>query len=99
MEAAGAFLQIPFLLAPSPRAAELSVVGCLCFASGLGLIISTYKRKSPVCWSQLVLTILFLRLAFPPGERRFGIDGFRAVLKACVCAVLSVFVGVYLQQL
>lgn len=36
-------------------------LGCWCILAGLGVIISTYKRKSIVCWSQLVLTLELLR--------------------------------------
>lgn len=43
--------------------AELSLrMGCWFILVGLGMIVSTRKRKSPVCWSQTVLCLELLRV-------------------------------------
>lgn len=43
--------------------AELSLrMGCWFILAGLGMIVSTRKRKSPVCWSQTVLCLELLRI-------------------------------------
>jgi len=36
-------------------------VGACFILAGLGIIASTHKRKSPICWSQALLTIELLR--------------------------------------
>ena len=42
---------------------ELSLrMGCWFILAGLGMIVSTRKRKSPVCWSQTVLCLELLRM-------------------------------------
>ena len=41
---------------------ELSLrAGCWFILMGLGMIVSTRKRKSPICWSQAVLCLELLR--------------------------------------
>lgn len=43
--------------------AELSLrMGCWFILGALGMIVSTRKRKSPVCWSQTVLCLELLRV-------------------------------------
>ena len=114
VEAAGALLQLPLIWrrlreatrrrgaarAKAPgAAATLSVVGGWCFLAALGLIVSTYKRRSPVCWSQAVLSELYLLLAFPryPGKKgRPG--GARAALVGLVSFAAGVAAGRELQQ-
>ena len=80
-------------------AATLSVVGGWCFLAALGLIVSTYKRRSPVCWSQAVLSELYLLLAFPryPGKKG-GPGGARAALVGLVSFAAGVAAGRELQQ-
>jgi len=52
--------------------AELSLrMGCWFILAGLGMIVSTRKRKSPVCWSQTVLCLELLRIR--GGNSAFGI--------------------------
>mmetsp|Transcript_55745 Transcript_55745/g.161477 ORF Transcript_55745/g.161477 Transcript_55745/m.161477 type:complete len:168 (-) Transcript_55745:81-584(-) len=36
-------------------------LGCLLILAGLGIIVSTSKRKSPICWSQALFTLELLR--------------------------------------
>ena len=73
IEAVGARMQIPWCSlgfsdtkgGPSRSAQTNSVHGCHLFAVALDLILSTDKRRGPICWSQLGLTVVFLILAFP----------------------------------
>lgn len=47
----------------SKGGAELSLrMGCWFILAALGMIVSTRKRKSPVCWSQTVLCLELLRI-------------------------------------
>ena len=114
VEAAGALLQLPLVwrrLREATRrrgaarakaggaAAKLSIVGGWCFLAALGLIVSTYKRRSPVCWSQAVLSELYLLLAFPrkPGPKG-GPGAKRAALGGLVSFIAGVAGGRELQQ-
>ena len=75
VEGTGALLQLPLILSdgpggifashaphPSSLAFRASVMGALLFLAALGLILSTYKRKGPVCWTQAALSVAYLAL-------------------------------------
>mmetsp|Transcript_21060 Transcript_21060/g.56128 ORF Transcript_21060/g.56128 Transcript_21060/m.56128 type:complete len:150 (-) Transcript_21060:8-457(-) len=104
IEAVGAVMQIPWCSlgfsdpkrGPSRYAQTWSVYGCYLFAVALGLILSTYKRRGPVCWSQLGLTVVYLILAFP----RLSLESswFRPVSITLCLALVAALAGTQLQS-
>ena len=99
IEAVGAGMQIPWCSlgfsdpkgGPSRSAQTNSVHGCYLFAVALGLILSTYKRRGPVRWSQLGLTVVYLILAFP---QRW----LRPVSMTLCLALVAALAGTQLQS-
>jgi hypothetical protein len=77
IEAVGAVLQLPavagrYIYVPANDHATLSMIGGLFFMAGLGLIVSTEKAKSPICWSHAFLTWVYLYVSFPRSWSAIG---------------------------
>eukprot|EP00933_Yihiella_yeosuensis_P045379 TRINITY_DN4074_c1_g3_i4.p1 TRINITY_DN4074_c1_g3~~TRINITY_DN4074_c1_g3_i4.p1 ORF type:complete len:162 (-),score=10.39 TRINITY_DN4074_c1_g3_i4:60-545(-) len=63
-------------------------LGAWLILSALGMIVSTYKRKSPVCWSQAFLTLELLRSR----------GGNPLVVSGIVALVVGTIGGLLLQK-
>mmetsp|Transcript_32924 Transcript_32924/g.70636 ORF Transcript_32924/g.70636 Transcript_32924/m.70636 type:complete len:164 (-) Transcript_32924:341-832(-) len=81
----------PILKLFSGKTAKLrcSEVGCWLMLAGLGVIVSTPKRKSPVCWTQVLFVFELLRCT----------QGAAALPKAVLAVGAGLFLGILMQQL
>eukprot|EP00929_Paragymnodinium_shiwhaense_P106195 TRINITY_DN71398_c0_g1_i1.p1 TRINITY_DN71398_c0_g1~~TRINITY_DN71398_c0_g1_i1.p1 ORF type:complete len:171 (+),score=32.13 TRINITY_DN71398_c0_g1_i1:90-602(+) len=70
-------------------------LGSWIILAALGIIVSTKKRKSPVCWSQIMFALELLRtLGGPKGAKDFS-----GVLIGVAAVVVGVVAGVAMQKL
>merc|ERR1712048_1516599 len=69
------------------------VIGCLPILLGLGLIVATPKRKSPICWSQVVLCLVLIR------SRPRVVGGKFDFIVGVVAFAAGIGIGLILQAL
>ena len=111
VEAAGAVCHLPFVALDllgghsnlkQRRGAETwNLVGCHFYSLALGMILSTYKRKGVVCWSQALLTIIYVLVAYPPaasGEDKRIVDGRRVAVQLALILLVGGAIGMALQS-